>query len=272
MIHEQVNVPVNGHAPDALMQLYCLDNSEDIERDRRRPLVLILPGGGYRYLSFREAEPVAVRLLGMGCHAAVLHYSVAPVTFPAQLLQVFSAIHTLRCNAETWHINPGRIIVMGFSAGGHAAASAGVFWSKPHYAQLLNLEPKDVRPDALALCYPVITSGPFAHPGSIECLTGSADSPYRGTVSLEKQVSSDVPPCFIWHTVTDSAVPVENSLMFASALRKNRVPFELHLFANGGHGLSLANAEVYGQDRQASINEACQQWVALFDAWRKTLP
>lgn len=271
MIYRTVDVLLNGQAPDAPMQLYLLSNSDEVETERRRPLVLILPGGGYRFLSFREEEPVAVRLLSMGYHAAVLRYSVAPVTFPAQLLQVLAAIHTLRSHADEWHILPDKIIVMGFSAGGHAAASADVFWSKPHYASLLGLTIEQVRPDALALCYPVITSGPFAHQGSIDCLTGGKDSPYRDTVSLEKQVGRDVPPCFIWHTCADSAVPVENSMMFASALRKHKVPFEMHLFANGEHGLSLADSEVYGPDRAGSINEACRQWVGMFGRWLNAL-
>lgn len=269
MIYEQVNLSAKGQAPDTQMQLYLLSNSEEIEKDRRRPIVLILPGGGYRYLSFREEEPVAIRMLSLGYHAAVLRYSVAPTTFPAQLLQTMAAIHQLRSRADEWHIRADRIIVMGFSAGGHLAASAGVFWSKPYYASLLGLEPDDVRPDALALCYPVITSGPYAHQGSIDCLTGDPNSPFRDTVSLEKQAGPRVPPCFIWHTVTDAAVPVENSMMFASALRKHEVPFELHLFSSGSHGLSLSNNEVYGPERADSINKACQQWVELFDAWMK---
>lgn len=271
MRYEKVIVPLNGHGPDAPMQLYLLSNSEEIEKDRRRPVVLILPGGGYSFLSFREEEPVAVRLLGLGYHAAVLEYSVAPVSFPAQLLQVLSAVHLLRSHADRWHILPDRIVVMGFSAGGHAAASAGVFWGRPHYASLLGLEPKDVKPDALALCYPVITSGPFAHQGSIDRLTGGGDTAYRETVSLEKQVNELAPPCFIWHTVTDQAVPVENSMLFAAALRKNKVPFELHLFGSGAHGLSLSDQEVFGPERQDAANGGCRQWVGLFDIWLKTL-
>ncbi len=271
MIHRQETIPLKGAAPDVQATLYLLDNSEEVELKRTRPLVIICPGGGYAFRSFRESEPVAARLLSMGYHAAVLHYDVAPVTFPAQLLQLLAAIHHVRQNAENWHVNPEKIILMGFSAGGHLAASAGVFWMRPYYAGLLGLSPEDVRPNALVLGYPVITSGEYAHQGSIDNLTGEEKDKYFYTVSLEKQVKPEVPPTFIWHTVADQAVPVENSLMFAMALRKNKVPFEMHLFQTGEHGLSLSNEEVYGPDRQQNIVPACQSWVPMMDAWFKNL-
>lgn len=271
MIYKEETILLNGAAPDIKAALYLLDNSDEVDANRARPLVIICPGGGYGFRSFRESEPVAVRLLSMGYHAAVLHYDVAPTIFPAQLLQLLATIHHLRQHADNWHINPDQIILMGFSAGGHLAASAGVFWMRPYYAGLLDLSPEQVRPNALVLGYPVITSGEFAHQGSIDNLTGEEKDKYLYTVSLEKQVKPETPPTFLWHTVEDASVPVENSLMFASALRKNKVPFEMHLFQKGEHGLSLSNEEVYGPDRQQSIVPACQPWISMMDTWFRNL-
>ena len=268
---EQVRVPMQGAAPDTALSTYILDNNEEVDIRRKRPLILICPGGGYQFRSFRESEPVAVRMLGLGYHAAVLRYDPAPVTFPAQLLQVLAAIAYIRHNADEWNVDDGKIILMGFSAGGHVAASAGVFWSRPHYAELLHLSPNDVRPNALVLSYPVITGGAHANRPSIDSLLGGAGRMYLDTVSLEKQVNGQVPPCFIWHTGDDAVVPVENAMLFAAALRKNDVPFELHIFAEGSHGLSLSNQEVYGPGSSDAIRPRAAKWVDLMDGWLRTL-
>lgn len=271
MLYKQETIHVNNQANDVEMTLYLLDNNEEVDENRVRPLVIICPGGGYEFRSFREAEPVAVRLLSMGYHAAVLQYDVAPQVFPSQLLQLLASIHHVRANAENWHVDPDRIVLMGFSAGGHLAASAGVFWMRPYYAQLLGLTNEDVRPNALVLAYPVITSGPFTHQGSMDNLMGEDREKYLYTVSLEKQVKPEVPPTFLWHTVEDTDVPVENSMMFASALRKAGVPFEMHLYQKGEHGLSLSNEEVYGPAWQHNITPACQGWLQMMDIWYRNL-
>lgn len=271
MIHRNDTLHLSGHASDVSLTTYILDNSPEVDPQRRRPLVVVCPGGGYAFRSFREAEPVAVRLNALGFHACVLHYSVAPEVFPAALLQVLKAIAHVRENAEAWHVDTDKIAVMGFSAGGHLAASAGVFWSKPHYAELLSLTVDDVKPNALILCYPVITSGINSHGGSIKNLLGDKFDAFKDTMSLERQVDGSTPPSFVWHTWEDDAVPVENALLFFSALRKAGVPGELHIFQRGVHGLSLSSDEVYGPDARQNIRPEQAHWIDMAAAWLKAL-
>lgn len=268
---QTVALELHGAAPDVYINPYLLDNSREVDPERRRPLVLICPGGGYAFRSFREAEPVAVRLLGLGMSACVIDYAVAPARFPAALLQVLAAIAYAREHAGVWHIDPDKIILMGFSAGGHLAACAGVFWSRPHYAAKLGLNTEQVKPNGLALCYPVITAGPHAHEGSILNLLGDDIDILRQTVSLEKQVSSQTPPTFLFHTWDDGLVPVENTLLFAAALRQQGVSAMPYIYPRGTHGISLSNQEVFGPDGYSAAREDCAQWIGHFDAWRKGL-
>ena len=198
---------------------YCLDNSEEVVPDRVRPSVLVIPGGGYEMTSDREAEPIAMQFLAAGFNAFVLRYSVKPSVFPVALLEAADAMTMIREHAAEWHVDPDAIAVIGFSAGGHLAASLGVFWKKDFIAQTLGVTSDMVKPNGMILSYPVITSGKFAHTGSFECLLGEDynDLDKRKEQSLEFQVSKDTPTTFLWHTVTDDCVPVENSLLFFNA-------------------------------------------------------
>ena len=157
-----------------------------------------------------------------GYHAVILRYSVEPSRYPLALLQLAKSVAFLRKNAAEFHIDTNKIVVQGFSAGGHLAASLGVFWKKNFIAETLGVTSDMVKPNGMILSYPVITSGEFAHTGSFECLLGEDynDLDKRKEQSLEFQVSRDTPPTFLWHTVTDDCVPVENSLLFFNALRK----------------------------------------------------
>ena len=242
-----------------------LKNYDEYSKDRKRPAVLVLPGGGYGFTSQREATPIALEFAASGMSAFILHYSVAPeVRFPAELVQVYSAVRVIRKNAEEWNIDPERIYICGFSAGGHLAASAGVFWSRDWVRKLGFMDDMH-KPNGLILSYPVITSGIFAHRGSFENLLGDQYTEELLELnSLEKQVTSDTPRCFIWHTAEDDAVPVQNSLMFASALAANQVPFEMHIYPHGGHGLSLANELVCNQD---GVFPKIQTWVPFAKQW-----
>ena len=267
---QALTLDMGGIAPDVTLRPYLLDNSEEIEPNRRHPLVILLPGGAYRFRSFREEEPVAVRLMSLGMSVCAVEYAVAPNIFPAAMLQVFRAIAYAREHSEQWHIDPDRIIVMGFSAGGHLAASTGVFWSKPFYAGKIGLTPEQVKPNALALGYPVITSGQHAHKESIRNLLGEEIDIFSQTVSLELQVNKQEPPAFIWHTWYDAAVRVENALLFAMALRKVDVPVALHIVTRGAHGLSLSNDQVYGPDNLNARSDTAR-WVDLFSDWQRQL-
>ena len=258
MRHEVIPLPETG----VELETYLTDNRA-VEPERRRPLILIFPGGAYAYRSDREAEPVALRLLALGVQAAVVRYSVAPSRYPKALREAAEAVAYARAHAEEWLCDPHKIAVLGFSAGGHAAAHIGLKWRQM-------LKGEACRPDAMILCYPVITSGPYAHRGSIENLLGEDVEKLADEVSLEKFVTGDTPPTFLWHTREDQSVPPENSLLLASALCASGVPFELHLWQRGSHGMSLGSDQVYAPDNP-NIHPECQEWIDMAVRWLKEL-
>lgn len=236
---------------------------------KKRPAVLVLPGGGYSFTSPREAEPIALQFNGAGYHVFVLNYSVAPAKHPQPLLDAAQAMCIIRENAEEWGVYTDKIAVCGFSAGGHLAASLGVHWDKKYLENAGGMETGKSRPDALILCYPVITSGKYAHRGSFINLLGeNPDSELLYEMSLEHHVSEKTPPAFIWHTFSDSGVPVENSLLFAQALREKNIPFELHIYPEGVHGLSLATVET-ADGRPEYVSHHVSSWMELCKKWLK---
>lgn len=245
------------------MTTYILDGNKN------RPAVLIFPGGGYRFTSPREAEPIALKFNSAGYHAFVLHYSVAPRKHPQMLLDASRAMNIIRENADSWKIDDEKIAVCGFSAGGHLAASLGVHWNKSFLKGFAGLEEGKNKPNALILCYPVICSGEFANVSSIIHLLGeNSETEMLELMALEKQINSDTPECFIWHTFEDTAVPVENSFLFAQGLRRSNIPFELHIYPKGPHGLSLATEETDTNNmgtfpHVASWMKLCLDWLKL---------
>ena len=266
MIQEKIEIQIDGYEHQAVAHTYFLENFPEMGMEKKRGVVVICPGGGYEMTSDREAEPVAMRFLVMGYHAVVLRYSVYPALYPEALLQVGKVVSYLRENEEQYHIDPEKIILVGFSAGGHLAGSYGVFWRKPFVANTLKVEEETLRPNGMILCYPVITSGEKAHHSSIEHLLGERYDEWKDLMSLEKQVNQDTPKTFLWHTATDDCVPVENSILFFEALHKENIPVEMHIYPVGGHGLSLANEETsipngYG------VQEECQSWISLVEGW-----
>ena len=271
MVYNEWNVKVDGYEGEGKLVAYFLDNSPEMRPEQKRPLVLICPGGAYAMTSDREAEPLAMRFLAMGYHAAVLRYSVAPVRYPSALLQLAKSVAYLKEHAERFHVDAERIVLQGSSAGGHLAASLGVFWEKPFLAEALGVSSHRLKPAGLLLSYPVITSGAFAHKGSFENLLGDRMEALCEMMSLEKQVSSHTPRTFLWHTEPDDTVPVENSILFFQALHEHGVPAELHIYPAGGHGLGLANFETSGKDGYG-IQEECQSWITLAQQWLKKIP
>lgn len=264
----EVQVPGQMDGP-AKLTAYVLDNIS-VAEDRRRPAVIVVPGGGYWNRSDREKEPVAMQFLAMGCHAFVLDYSVAPHHFPVSVRELFQAAAMIRERAEEWNVDPDGILVCGFSAGGHLACSLGTFWNQPLTYEALGRKPEEGKPDGLILCYPVITSGEFRHPGSIQKLLGEDPDPDTlSLVSLEHQVTGDMPPVFLWTTQTDGTVPVENSLLLAAAIQRAGVSLEFHLYPSGVHGLSLATKETAG-NRESLVEPCCQSWISLVQSWIET--
>jgi len=248
------------------LKLYLLDFSPEI-KIKTRPIVIICPGGGYAFTSDREAEIIAMQFLSMGYHAAVLRYSVAPAVFPTAFLELAKSVIYIREKADDFYINPDQIILCGFSAGGHLAASYSVFWNRNDLAGQAGADNIDIlKPNALILGYPVITSGEFAHDDSFRNLLAGEYETKKSDVSLECFVGRQVPRCFIWHTYEDRLVPVQNSMLFVDQLIKNNIPVEFHLFEKGGHGLALANRlTVTPQGNE--IEPAAAQWINLVHVW-----
>ncbi len=201
------------------------------EQGAGRGTVIVCPGGGYHLKAPHEGEPVARRLNDLGLNAYVLDYRVNPDLNPSPVLDARRAISQARERATALGTKPDKIAILGFSAGGHLAASAGTMW-----------DAADNRPDAMVLCYPVITFNRSGHVGSFFNLLGeNATATQLGDFSLENRVDRRTPPAFIWHTADDTCVPVENALLMASSLAARQVPFACHIFPHGPHGLGLAD-------------------------------
>jgi acetyl esterase/lipase len=219
---------------------------------------VICPGGGYAHRAPHEGAVVAEKFNELGLHAFVVQYRVAPYRFPAPQEDALRAIKIIRSRAAEWKVKPDKIAICGFSAGGHLAGSCGIFFDKVKADNGDNADSCSSRPDALILCYPVISSGPKGHQGSFINLFGPEAAPeHKEKHSLEKLVSKNTPPAFLWHTADDGGVPVENSLMLSTALRENEIPFELHVFPQGRHGLGLAPE----QPNIAVWPELCLAWL-----------
>lgn len=271
------SIPICIGDYEAKLDLYCVMQSEDTCLVNPRPAVLVIPGGGYRTLSKREAEPIALRFATYGFNAAVLWYSVDEVRFPQQLLEAATAVSILRENAQEWNVDPNKIIVSGYSAGGHLALSVGCFWKKPWLSEALGKKPEEIRPNALVLGYPVVTNDPTCfHAGSFTHLLGEhpTEEQLRMT-SLEKQVSADTPPVFLWHTVEDQTVPWKGSVLLAEALCEQNVPCEAHFFGWGPHGVSLADETTTRRDtaefpnRHRHNDAHLAHWMPLCVEWLK---
>lgn len=204
--------------------------------------VVILPGGGYGFLSGQEGEGFAGLFQLWGFHAFVCNYRLGTDGYrhPTMLTDASRAVRIVRSQAADRGYDPKKIVIIGSSAGGHLAATVLTQWIEADANASDPIDRESSRPDLGILCYPVITMGDFTHKGSQENLLGvDAEQAALEAMSAEKNVTAQTPQTFIWHTYEDGAVPVENAVHFASALRKAGVPFELHIYQDGGHGLGM---------------------------------
>ena len=284
---------------DVTLTAYLLADRGEMRQQGARPAILICPGGGYFSCSDREAEPVAMAFAAMGYHTFVLRYStytqgdpafpdifhdlpVKPqVLHPAPVLEIGMAILLIRQHASEWLLDPSRIAVCGFSAGGHNAAMYGVYWDKPLITQALGVKADLIRPAALILGYPLTDYVYLTHTtwsqdmdrqffrASLQAFLGTDDptAEQLEAVSPARLVDASTPPTFLWATSQDSMVPVQHSLLMAQALADHKIPFELHLFEEGPHGLSLADQA--SSVAQSQMNPDAAKWVSLADAWLK---
>ena len=231
---------------NAKLSAYLHDVSCELSNAEKRPAVLVLPGGGYTMCSDREAEPIALAYMAEGYNAFVLRYSVGhgiPDIASKALMDTECAMEKICENADEWGIIKEKIAVVGFSAGGHLAASLGTIGVN--------------KPSAMILGYPCILKS------MMESLRIEASG-------LDNKVDDKTPPAFIFHTANDPVVPVKNSLLFADALAEKNIAFELHIFQNGPHGLSLAKALT--SDGQAKhVNPSVAQWFSMSVNWLKAL-
>lgn len=256
----------NGCNP--FIDCYLPYNTPEVKRESyNRPCMVVLPGGGYGMCSEREAEPIALQFLSMGFNVFTLNYSVNPHRYPTQLREVAAVLELIYKNAEEWNCNTERIGVIGFSAGGHLCAH----YSNAYYIdEVREIFPDSKRPFCSILCYPVIPADEnITHKGSIKNLSG-IDYPQGAEAdkfSCEKLVTADTPQAFIWHTAADQAVPVRSSLAYAGALADNKIPFELHIYPYGRHGLSTADWQTYNIGDLLPEEEYAHEWLSSLKKW-----
>lgn len=251
-----------GKANGGYLTVYARSESAEVKR-RVRPVVLILPGGGYKAISDREGEPVALKYIDSGFVSFVLSYSVE-MPYPTPLVEAMLAVMYIRDNAEKYNANKDKLCAVGFSAGGHLAGLLSTV--KKSEAESVGRNVNDLRPNAVIYAYPVVSLVEHTHICTRDIITGEDASLYE-KLSVENRIDGNSASAFIWHTLEDDCVPVENSLMLANAYRKNNIPFNLHIFEHGGHGLSLADDEVCDFTEEQQNLYKVGKWFDLSIDW-----
>lgn len=226
------------------LDVYIPDISNEMPNMRIKPGILVLPGGGYFMCSDREAEPIAFEFMAKGYNVFILRYSLNEnALFPTPLNDAVQALKTIRQNAQEWHTDPNRIAVCGFSAGGHLAAALSTM--------------SDEKPNACILGYPCI----------LEKIGKILAQPIP---SLEVLVDKKTPPTFIASASDDDVVPIENSIKYALSLSEHSVPFEMHIFSEGGHGFSTSTEVTTVEERQEFVKNT-KVWIPMCIEWLKTI-
>ncbi len=293
-----VTLKIYENRDDVTLTGYIIEDSPELLNGKPRPAILICPGGGYFTCTDREAEPIALRFAAMGYHTFVLRYSVyaeggrdfpdlrchlAPkpvLQYPAPMLEIGKSIRLIRNHAGEWLIDTDRIALCGFSAGGHNAAMFAVKWHTPMIMKALGGTSDMYRPAALILGYPLTdmvymdetigTRNPMNvafFDGMNEAYVGMArpNQECLEEISPARNVTEYMPPTYLWATAADSLVPVQHTIRMAHALADQGIPFELHIFEEGAHGLSLSDQA--SAEAQSQIMPDAAQWVPLAGKW-----
>lgn len=229
--------------------------------NEKRPAMLVIHGGGYcSDCSDREGEPIALAFLARGYQAFMLKYTLKPTDPYKPLVDASRAMEHIRRNAERYSVDPKRVFVVGFSAGGHLAATLGTMWKNQTLNQKAGIAPGSNRPTGTILCYPVIRED--GHAGSFQNLLGEhADDPeWRQLFSADTQVDAESSPAFVIHTFPDATVPVNDSLSMAAALNAHGVMCELHVYPTGPHGMALAT-DVTAGGQEKFVDATYARWV-----------
>lgn len=270
-LHLKEFFPVLGQdGRDATVEAYLQRNMTEMGRqDRKRPVMIVCPGGGYGMCSQREAEPIAMEFLPDGFNVFVLQYSVSPHRFPVQLQEIAALMELIYDHSDTWNCDTDKIAIIGFSAGGHLAAHYSNAYDCPEVRALF---PQSKPVNATILGYPVISADPqIGHMGSFTNLTGKVErTPEEiAKFSCDKLVSEKTPPAFLYHMAEDSLVPAMNSVVYAQALLERKIPCELHIYPHGYHGTATCNAQTGDNLSAAALHSA--GWLQKARAWLRYL-
>ena len=255
--------------PDALLEAYVHDAHAELQIGKRKAII-VCPGGGYTFLSEREGEPIALQYFAAGLNAFVLRYSIKENAQDcAPLIEACLAIKYLREHADELYVDPDNVFIIGFSAGGHLAAWTGTMWHCPEMAaHLEGADPEICRPTATLPCYAVISSDYNSR--SIAILSGGNEEDIL-RFSLERLADERTAPAVLWHTAEDAVVPVMHSILYANALSKHKIPFELHVFPKGPHGLALANKETW-VGKPTYDSPYVEPWIGMSLRWINEQP
>ena len=260
---EYTKVYFDNNDPDAFLEIYVPDRIGE----KKHKAIMVIPGGGYHMVySFREGEPIALAFVPYGFSAFVLHYSVKKKPFPSHLIQASKAMKHIKDNADLYNIDPAQVFTVGFSAGGHLAASLGTMWDLKEIYDEVDMPYGYNKPAGMILMYPVLTGDFYQASFKNLWLTSNPSEEQLKLVNIPNHICKDSSPAFILHTCTDEAVDVRGSLSLANALADQRIPFEMHIYPEAPHGVALGN-EFTKYDNEKWCNKAISQWVNHAVLW-----
>lgn len=252
---------------NAILTCYLVQQTPHVNLKRKHPAMLIIPGGGYAHTSDREGEPVALKFLSKDYNAFVLKYTCSPTRHPVQLQEASMAMAYIRSNAKDLFVIEDKVAVVGFSAGGHLAGMLSLLYNDDSL-NFLGDKKSLVKPNETIYMYPVVSYNGRAHAPSFDNLCGN-DETLKQKLCLETLVTSESSPCFIVSTFEDNCVPCQNSLKLAKAYDDAGVPFSIHIFEKGLHGMSIGEQSVYNTfaSRLGQMAKDFPKWVDMALVW-----